>query len=279
MIAAESSQRPPTTRPCGVSCWSCCPRVLVRRCGQRRGRPSRPWLRSNPPMRTVAQRAIVSQLSDVDKSAVSRRVRVALDAGYLVNLEERRGRPHRLDLGEPMPDDLEILPSPDALTEGELRGCAVAGGGGGASVSAVRKCPQCRGQVTEPARCINGHDQPDDPYERLAAMLGEHIDYDRLAELVAARLREFVTDLAAQVPEPEQLVDAHTVARLTGMSERWVYDHADELGAVRAGDGPRPRLRFDPGLVRAKLKRRNGDAPAPPPHESYPSRVKARRER
>lgn len=71
----------------------------------------------------VPQRAIVGHLGDVDKSAVSRRVRVALDAGYLVNLEERRGRPHRLDLGEPMPDDLEILPSPETLTEGS---CTVA---------------------------------------------------------------------------------------------------------------------------------------------------------
>lgn len=71
----------------------------------------------------VPQRAIVAHLGDVDKSAVSRRVRVALDSGYLVNLEERRGRPHRLDLGEPMPDDLEILPSPEAMAEGS---CTVA---------------------------------------------------------------------------------------------------------------------------------------------------------
>jgi hypothetical protein len=41
----------------------------------------------------VPQRAIVAHLGDVDKSAVSRRVRVALDAGYLVNTEERRVGP------------------------------------------------------------------------------------------------------------------------------------------------------------------------------------------
>jgi hypothetical protein len=62
----------------------------------------------------VPQRAVVQRL-EVDKSAVSRRVRVALEAGYLVNLEERRGRPHRLDLGEPLPDELEILPAPEDL--------------------------------------------------------------------------------------------------------------------------------------------------------------------
>jgi hypothetical protein len=62
----------------------------------------------------VPQRAIVQRLK-VDKSAISRRVRVALEAGYLVNMEERRGRLHRLEVGEPLPDEVEILPAPDAL--------------------------------------------------------------------------------------------------------------------------------------------------------------------
>jgi hypothetical protein len=150
-------------------------------------------------------------------------------------------------------------------------------------MSTDRKCAKCRGRVTEPSRCINGHPQPDDSYERLAAVLGEQIDYDRLAELVAGRLRGFVADLAAQVPEPGRLVDAHAVARLTGMSERWVYDHADELGAIKAGDGTRPRLRFDPGLVRARLEESNGDGPTPqtpaprrlPPAELLPVKGRA----
>jgi hypothetical protein len=130
------------------------------------------------------------------------------------------------------------------------------------------RCKRCGGPVDEPARCTNGHRQPSEPYDRLAELLGEHIDYDRLAELVAAKLRGLVVDMAAQVPEPGRLVDANAIARLTGMSQRWVYDHADEIGAVRAGDGTRPRLRFDPTLVRARLDQRNGNAPeskAPPP--------------
>jgi hypothetical protein len=126
------------------------------------------------------------------------------------------------------------------------------------------RCRRCGGPMDEPARCTNGHPQPTDPYDRLAELLGEHINYDRLAGLVAARLRRFVSDLAAQAPEPGQLVDANTIARLIGMSPRWVYDHADELGAIRAGDGTRPRLRFGPGLVRARLEQRNGSQPEPP---------------
>ena len=43
--------------------------------------------------------------------------RVALNKGYLQNLEERRGRPARLVLGEPLPESLELLPNPEALTE------------------------------------------------------------------------------------------------------------------------------------------------------------------
>jgi hypothetical protein len=132
------------------------------------------------------------------------------------------------------------------------------------------RCRKCGAPVDEPARCANGHAQPTDPYERMAELLAENIDYDLLAGLVAARLRGFVTDLVTQVPEPGQLVDANTISRLTGMSARWVYDHADELGAIRAGAGTRPRLRFDPGRVRARLEQRNGSDPAPqaPAHAS-----------
>lgn len=42
-----------------------------------------------------------------------------------------------------------------------------------------------------------------------------------------------------------RLVDAATVAERLGFSRDYVYAHADELGAIRVGSGPRPRLRFD----------------------------------
>jgi hypothetical protein len=54
----------------------------------------------------------------LDKSVVSRRWRIARDGGYLVNLEERRGRPARLVIGEPLPEEVAILPPP-----GDLEGC------------------------------------------------------------------------------------------------------------------------------------------------------------
>jgi hypothetical protein len=53
----------------------------------------------------------------LDKATTLRRVRRAINLGYLRNLETGRGRPARLTLGEPMPDDAPILPTVEALEE------------------------------------------------------------------------------------------------------------------------------------------------------------------
>jgi hypothetical protein len=57
---------------------------------------------------------------NLDKSAISRRVADALDKGYLRNLEDRKGRPARLIVGDSLPDEPEVLPSPQ-----RLHGCMV----------------------------------------------------------------------------------------------------------------------------------------------------------
>jgi hypothetical protein len=51
----------------------------------------------------------------LDKSVTSRRLREAVDKGYLVNLETRRGRPARIVLGDPMPETVKLLPEPSEL--------------------------------------------------------------------------------------------------------------------------------------------------------------------
>lgn len=61
---------------------------------------------------------------ELDKSTTSRRVRAALDRGYLKNLEEKKGRPACLVVGDPLPDELDILPDPAVL-----RCCSVVRGG------------------------------------------------------------------------------------------------------------------------------------------------------
>lgn len=67
---------------------------------------------------TIAALALELEL---DKSVAWRRVRSAIDRGYLKNLEDRKGRPARLVPGDALPDDIEILPTPE-----RLQGCTVA---------------------------------------------------------------------------------------------------------------------------------------------------------
>jgi hypothetical protein len=66
----------------------------------------------------------------------------------------------------------------------------------------------------------------------------------RLAELLAPR---------EPLRPGTQLITAEEVAQWWGISRRWIYDHADDLGARRLGAGRRPRLRFDPDEVAERL--------------------------
>jgi hypothetical protein len=57
---------------------------------------------------------LAAELS-IDKSSASRRVADATSSGYLVNLEDRRGHLGRLVLGDPLPEDVVVLPEVEAL--------------------------------------------------------------------------------------------------------------------------------------------------------------------
>lgn len=62
--------------------------------------------------------ATVQQLCEVlrlDKSATSRRVKVGIQKGYLVNNQKYKGKPAQIVLGDPLPEDVEILPPPSKL--------------------------------------------------------------------------------------------------------------------------------------------------------------------
>lgn len=76
---------------------------------------------------------------------------------------------------------------------------------------------------------------------------------DRLADLLAERLAVRLSGLAPAEAEP--LVDAAEIARRHGKTRSWVYEHAGELGAVRLGAGPRPRLAFSPARVAERLEK------------------------
>lgn len=60
----------------------------------------------------------------LDKSAASRRARTASQRGYLINKEDKRGKPARYVPGDPLPDELVILPTAEQV----LQCCSDAGG-------------------------------------------------------------------------------------------------------------------------------------------------------
>jgi hypothetical protein len=59
--------------------------------------------------------AALAEALELDKSAAWRRVRSAMDRGYLDNKEDRKGRPAKLVTADSLPDDVEILPEPERL--------------------------------------------------------------------------------------------------------------------------------------------------------------------
>ena len=59
--------------------------------------------------------AKVARHLQLDKSATSRRVRVALNGGYLTNLESNPRRPKKLVVGDPLPADQDLLPTVERL--------------------------------------------------------------------------------------------------------------------------------------------------------------------
>jgi hypothetical protein len=88
----------------------------------------------------------------------------------------------------------------------------------------------------------DGQGSPADPHDDTLDHLA-----DRIAERLAVRLGGLMPARA------EALVDAAEIARMHGKTRSWVYQHAGELGAIRRGTGPRPRLGFSPARVAALL--------------------------
>ena len=70
---------------------------------------------------TVSIRDLVAELR-LDRTAVQRRVRGAINRGLLANQEERKGHPAALVLDQPLPDDLAILPSWETFAEADCGG-------------------------------------------------------------------------------------------------------------------------------------------------------------
>jgi hypothetical protein len=91
--------------------------------------------------------------------------------------------------------------------------------------------------------------------DRCAELLPEasEVALPLLVRHVAALERE-IRQLAERIEPADgngHLLDAAAIAARFGVSRDWVYSRADELGAIRLGEGPKARLRFDPERVAA----------------------------
>ena len=95
----------------------------------------------------------IARKLEIDKSNASRRVRRAADGGYIRNAEDKRGRPGRWIIGDPLPDTLEVLPDPDELRSGAQHATArnPESGGipGGCAVAPVQEGIQTHGAARE----------------------------------------------------------------------------------------------------------------------------------
>jgi len=87
--------------------------------------------------------------------------------------------------------------------------------------------------------------------------------------LDTATIRAIAREVARITGPAGGLLTANEVAAAFNVARGWVYAHADELEAIRLGDGPRPRLRFDPAVVTQRLQARRGrTTPSPPSDRS-----------
>ena len=89
----------------------------------------------------VTVRQIATKLG-LDRSSAWRRAKQAVDLGYLVNLA-RPGRPFVIKLGDELPEDVQVLPSPEEL---ELACCAVAGESEGLAVPSSQEGSEQAGE-------------------------------------------------------------------------------------------------------------------------------------
>jgi hypothetical protein len=90
-------------------------------------------------------------------------------------------------------------------------------------------------------------------------------------EAIALRTAEILAERGLVAPAAPRLFSAAEAAARIGMSRDFVYEHADELGAIRLGEGSRPRLAFDPRRLDEWVSARSGGGrsddrePAPGP--------------
>jgi DNA modification methylase len=126
----------------------------------------------------------------------------------------------------------------------------------------ARRRPTAREGNTPPAT-VNRHARPDaDPAAATARDGAVRLDRESI-EAIARRVAELLSPQAPAEATPARLLSAAEVSEALGVERSWVYEHAIELGAIRIGDGPRPRLRFNLSTVQERLATLSAPLAAP----------------
>jgi hypothetical protein len=87
--------------------------AVARICSNSTANENRPARQDEDPIAsTVLQ---VARELRLDRSAVSRRVKEAISRGHLKNLETKRGQPQRLVIGDPLPEEGGVMPTPEEV--------------------------------------------------------------------------------------------------------------------------------------------------------------------
>jgi hypothetical protein len=88
---------------------------------------------------------------------------------------------------------------------------------------------------------------------------------EQIAQRVAQLLRQDpLTALANNnTPRDTSLLTVKELARHLKLNPAWVYEHATELGAIRTGNGPKARMRFDLRTATQALKQHQQHTTSP----------------
>jgi hypothetical protein len=96
---------------------------------------------------------------------------------------------------------------------------------------------------------------------------------EQIASRVAQLLRHHQPPAPASPPAAPPWMTAKELAHHLKLNPAWVYEHADELGAIRTATGPKARIRFDLHTATQALKqhqRQPGPAPTARPRRTPP---------
>jgi len=90
-----------------------------------------------------------------------------------------------------------------------------------------------------------GEEMPLAPRDRVLVQIA------RAVASIERRLDELEKRTAS--PHERTLLKPAELAQSLGLHRNWVYANKVQLGAIAIGDGPRPRLMFDPEVARQRL--------------------------